>query len=314
MQQGFNKAGELPVAELRATRAAATPASASPSADASAIKPGPVAGLSAFFIAQNEADRIAHAIMAVADLAEEIVVIDSGSTDGTRELAERLGARVVYNPWKGFGPQKRFGEDQCRGPWLLNLDADEVIPSGLAAEIRDLFKHGEPDFSAYRLRIAEQFPGERTPHRFAYALAPVRLYRKDAGRYSASTVHDRVELKPGVRSGVLKERIYHRSIRSLSHQIAKLNNYSDMQVKDLAEKGRHIPHYRILYEMPLTFLKVYILRRHFLRGYYGIATAMNVAIAKHLRIAKAIEMDHVRRIAASEDAKRAAPPDRPRRT
>lgn len=265
---------------------------------------GRIDGLSAFFIAYNEADRIAAAIVAVINLASEIVVVDSGSTDGTQEIAEKLGARVIYNPWKGFGAQKRFGEDQCKGPWLLNLDADEVVASELAFEIRNLFNGGEPDFPAYRLRIAEQFPGERQPHRLAYALAPVRLYRKDAGRYSPSTVHDRVELKKGIRTGLLKERIYHRSIRSLSHQIAKLNSYSDMQVADMEASGRHVPGYRILYEMPLTFLKVYVLRRHFLRGYYGIATAMNIAIARHLRVAKAIEMQHIRR---SQEAGTPAP-------
>lgn len=296
MQRELNGLGGSTSVEAPTKREAWGGGLAAEGSEPGPVPQGRVAGLSAFFIAQNEADRIAPAIIAISSLVSEVVVIDSGSTDGTREIAEKLGARVIYHPWKGYGVQKRFGEDQCKGPWLLNVDADEVVPATLAQEISDLFKAGEPDFPAYRLRIAEQFPGERQPHRLAYALAPVRLYRKDAGRYSPSTVHDRVELKKGIRTGLLKERIYHRSIRSLSHQIAKLNSYSDMQVADMEARGRHIPGYRILYEMPVTFLKVYILRRHFLRGYYGIATAMNVAIAKHLRIAKAIEREHIRRM------------------
>jgi glycosyltransferase involved in cell wall biosynthesis len=152
--------------------------------------------LSIFIITRNEADRIGRTIQAVSGLSDDIVVVDSGSDDGTQAIAAELGARVIANGWPGYGPQKRFAEDQCRHPWLLNLDADEVVPDDLAAEIAALFAAGEPAADAYRLRIAEIFPGEPAPHRFAYALTPVRLYRKDKGRYSPSPVHDRVDLAP----------------------------------------------------------------------------------------------------------------------
>ena len=94
--------------------------------------------LSVFIIAQNEADRIGETIRAVRGLTDDLLVVDSGSTDGTQAVAEALGARVVFNPWPGCGPQKRFAEEQCRHTWLLNLDADEVMPPNLAAEIRFL--------------------------------------------------------------------------------------------------------------------------------------------------------------------------------
>src|SRR5690606_2629766 len=119
--------------------------------------------ISAFIIARNEADRIAPTIAALADVAREVIVVDSGSTDGTQKVAEAAGARVVHNDWPGDGPQKRCAETLCAGPWLLNVDADEVISTALAAEIRALFAAGEPPFDAYRLPIAEQFPGESEP-------------------------------------------------------------------------------------------------------------------------------------------------------
>jgi glycosyltransferase involved in cell wall biosynthesis len=93
-------------------------------------------GFSCFIIAKNEARRIGEVIASVRDLADEVIVIDSGSTDGTQQIAQDLGARVIFNEWPGFGPQKRFGEDQCRNDWVLNLDGDEVLSdeplSGLA--------------------------------------------------------------------------------------------------------------------------------------------------------------------------------------
>lgn len=254
--------------------------------------------LSIFLITRDEADRIGATLDAVRGLAREIVVVDSGSRDDTRAIAEARGARVIHNDWPGYGPQKRFAEDQCGEDWLLNIDADEVCPPDLVAEIRALFADGAPAHAAYRIPIAEQFPGEGTPHRLAYTIAPVRLYRRDAGRYADSTVHDRVELKPGVTAGRLRGRIHHRSIRSLSHEIAKLNAYSDMQVANLEARGVRLASWRIVTEFPLAFLKAYVLRRHFVRGRYGYMTAMNYAIYRHLRVAKHLER---RRQAAPAD-------------
>jgi glycosyltransferase involved in cell wall biosynthesis len=259
--------------------------------------------LSIFIIAKNEADRLPETLRAVRDLTDDIVVVDSGSTDGSQQTATELGARVVYNPWPGYGLQKRFGEDQCRHPWLLNIDADEVVPPDLVAEIRALFATGEPERQAYRIRIAEIFPGERAPHRLAYALAPVRLYRRDKGRYSPSPVHDRVDLDPGTRVGRLKGTIHHRSVRSLGNQIEKLNRYSDQQADDLERRGVSIPTWRIFVEFPAAFVKAYIGRRHAVRGAYGFLTAMNYAISRHLRLAKHYER---RRVEEARDGERAA--------
>ena len=245
--------------------------------------------VSVFIIAKNEADRIGETIRAVRHLTDDLVVVDSGSSDETRSIAAGLGARVIENPWPGYGPQKRFAEEQCRHPWLLNLDADEVLPADLAAEIEALFANGEPGAQAYRLPIAEIFPGETKPHALAYSLAPVRLYRADRGRYSSSPVHDRVDLAAGTRVGKLRGIVHHRSVRSLGDQLDKLNRYSDQQARDLEARGVAIPTWRVFFELPAAFLKAYIGRRHALRGTYGFLTAMNYAISRHLRLAKHYE-------------------------
>ena len=249
--------------------------------------------LSIFIIAKNEADRLERTLNALRGLSDDIIVVDSGSTDGTQELAERLGADVIHNDWAGYGLQKRFAEDQCRHDWMLNIDADEVIPPSLASEITALFANGEPEFDAYKIRIAEIFPGEGKPHPFAYALAPVRLYKRSFGRYSSSTVHDRVDLNTEARIGTLKGTIHHFSIRSIGDQLGKLNSYTDQQVADLAKNNRSIPTWRLFVEFPAAFFKAYILRRHFIRGVYGFMTAMNFAFYRWLRVAKDIERRRV---------------------
>lgn len=245
--------------------------------------------ISIFIIAKNEADRLPRTLSAVRALTDDLIVIDSGSTDGTTALAEAAGARVFHRDWEGYGPQKRFAEDQCRHNWVLNLDADEWVPPELAAEIVALFAHGEPAAEAYEIRIAEVFPGEAAPHPLAYALPPVRLYRRDKGRYSASPVHDRVDLAPGTRIARLKGIVHHFSVRSIGDQIGKLNAYSDQQVSDLAARGKRVPVWRIFVEFPAAFLKAYFVRRHFVRGVYGFITAMNYAFYRWLRVAKDYE-------------------------
>lgn len=255
--------------------------------------------VSVFIIAKNEADRIGETIRAVQDLTDDLIVVDSGSTDGTQAVAEELGARVIFNPWPGYGPQKRFAEEQCRYPWLLNLDADEVVPPKLLAEIRALFAKGEPPCQAYRIGIAEIFPGEAAPHPLAYTLTPVRLYRLDHGRYSPSLVHDRVDLEPGTKVGRLKGLIHHWSVRSLGDQLAKLNRYSDQQAVDLEIRGVSIPTWRVFFELPAAFIKAYIGRRHALRGTYGFLTAMNYAISRHLRLAKHYEKKRLKALGKS---------------
>jgi glycosyltransferase involved in cell wall biosynthesis len=249
----------------------------------------PAIPLSIFIITRNEADRLPRTLDAVRGLSDDIVVVDSGSTDDTVAIAERLGARVVHHDWAGYGPQKRFAEDLCREIWVLNLDADEWLPPHLAEEIRALFTGTGPGADAYELRIAEVFPGEAAPHPLAYALPPVRLYRRDRGRYSASPVHDRVDLVPGARVARLKGIVHHFSVRSIGDQIAKLNTYADQQVADLAARGKSIPVWRIFLEFPAAFFKAYILRRHFIRGVYGFITAMNFAFFRWLRVAKDYE-------------------------
>lgn len=250
--------------------------------------------LSIFIITRNEADRIGRTIDAVRALSDDIVVIDSLSTDGTQKVAQAHGAQVIEHAFEGYGRQKRFGETQCRHQWLLNIDADEVIPPDLAAEIAALFAHGEPPKDAYRIRIAEIFPGEGAPHPFTYALTPVRLWRRDKGTYSESPVHDRVDLVEGARIGKLKGTIHHFSVRSLGAQIAKLNAYTDDQVTDLEARGLSIGPARMVLEFPLNFIKAYVLRRHALRGAYGFMTAMNFAFYRYLRAAKSIERKRLR--------------------
>jgi glycosyltransferase involved in cell wall biosynthesis len=242
--------------------------------------------LSIFMITLNEADRLGAALEAVRDLSDDIVVIDSGSTDGTQVLAQELGARVIHHDWPGYGLQKQFGEDQCRHNWMLNIDADEIVTPALKTAIQNALSDEDLKPCGAAIKIVEMFPGETKAHPWAFTLSPIRLYHKAVGRYSASPVHDRVDLVAGTPVIKLDGLVEHRSIRSLGHELIKLNAYADMQADDIDAKGRKLPAIRLVLEFPLTFLKAYIGRRHFVRGLYGFMTAMNYAFYRYLRAAK----------------------------
>ncbi|WP_269583741.1 glycosyltransferase family 2 protein [Roseibium sp. Sym1] len=248
--------------------------------------------LSAFIIAKDEADRIARPIESVIGWVDEVIVIDSGSSDDTIAVAESLGARVVGNDWPGYGPQKRFGEDQCRNDWLLNLDADEEVTPELAEEIRARFADDSyRQADGWRIMIRDMYAHETAPAPWAYGYHQIRLYDRRKGRFSASIVHDTVRPEPGAKIADLAGIMAHRSIRSLEFQVGKYNRYSDMQVEDMRSRGRKLPKSRLLSEFPVSFLKAYFVRKYRKYGWWGVILSMNYAHARFLRVAKVYEAE-----------------------
>jgi glycosyltransferase involved in cell wall biosynthesis len=248
--------------------------------------------ISVFIITKNEADRIAKVIEAVREIADEILVIDSGSTDKTCEIAAKSDAKVIFNEWQGYGPQKIFGENQCCNQWILNIDADEEVSEELCAEIRKIFNNRiNEKFYAFRIKIVNKFRFEIRPKKFAYYYNQIRLYNKDLAGFKNSSVHDSVELKDKNlknfnKIGQLKNIIYHQSFRSFCHWIEKINYYSEMQAQDSFNKGKCPSAIKILFTPAFAFLKSYVVRRYFIYGFNGLIYSYLFAFS---RFAKAIK-------------------------
>lgn len=240
--------------------------------------------LSCCIISHDEADRIATCIEAVRDLVDEIVVVDSGSTDDTVAIAQSLGAKTFSHAWDGYGPQKRFAEECASHDWILNLDADEVVTPELAAEIAALFRDSAPPLPAYRFRQVTVYPGHDRPRLWADFHNYVRLYDRRAARFRPSRVHDTVDtgnLPVGQLDGIA----LHYSWRSLDHVRNKLERYTDLQQKDL-RKPRWLIWLRLPFEYPVLFFRYYILRRNFTGGVTGLRIAHIIAAARWRRLIK----------------------------
>jgi glycosyltransferase involved in cell wall biosynthesis len=235
--------------------------------------------LSCCIITLNEADRIEACIRAVSEIADEVVIVDSGSSDGTQVLAEGLGARVVHRDWDGYGPQKRFSETCASYDWILHLDADEVVTPALAKEISSLLAT-PPPLPAYRLKIVTVFPGHRGPRLWAEEYNNVRLYDRRRARFSDSLVHDRVETGDAP-VGQLRHIVHHFSSRSVAHSRAKLRDYFALQAK-AKRKSPLLILARLPFEYPAVFLKYYLGRRNLTGGLYGLHIS-HMAAAERVR-------------------------------
>lgn len=252
--------------------------------------------ISVFIITKNEEERIAPIINAAKEIADEILVIDSGSTDKTCDIAAKLGAKVMFNAWNGYGAQKIFGENQCRNNWILNIDADEEVSEELALEIENLFLKQNPDqFSGYKIKILNKFFNEKKPKKLAYYYNQLRLYNKEFCGFKDSTVHDSVILKTsdnyGQNSiGQLKNIISHQSFRSINHWLEKINSYSEMQAKDSFRKNRKPSILKILITPFFAFFKGYFIRRYFIYGFDGLVYSYIFAFGRTIKLVKTREL------------------------
>jgi glycosyltransferase involved in cell wall biosynthesis len=234
-------------------------------------------------IAHNEEDRIERCILSVCDLVDEVVVVDSGSTDATVARAEALGARVIHHAWPGYGPQKRFAEDAASNDWILNLDADEWLPEAARREIGALLDGDAlADKSGVRFRLPTVYPGDDRPRPYADFHHYVRLYDKRRCRFPDSLVFDAIAYDPATMI-TAREPIYHQTIRSLSHLVEKNKRYFDLQSVEIQRaKLKTLP--RLLFEPFTIFFKYYILRRHITGGLFGLKFALTIAYIRSYRL------------------------------
>lgn len=124
--------------------------------------------ISVFIITKNEADRIENVINLVKEIADEILVIDSGSSDDTVKIASKAGATVIFNEWNGYGAQKIFGEEKCKNNWILNIDADEEVSQELCSEIKEIFSQNKQEnLAGFRVKIVNKFRFEEKPKKLA---------------------------------------------------------------------------------------------------------------------------------------------------
>lgn len=221
--------------------------------------------LSVAIITLNAAAQL-EACLKSARFADEIVVVDSGSNDGTQALAERHGARVIQQDWLGFGPQKQFAVEQASHDWVLCLDADERVTPQLQASIENALKN--PSTAAFRFPRKNRFLGRYLKHGEGYPDWSLRLFDRRQARWSADAVHEKVETQS--RIGELPGDLLHDSAESLAAYLAKQNRYTTLAADMAFAAGKRAGFARIVFSPLLRFLKFYFVRQGFRDGLPGL--------------------------------------------
>ena len=246
--------------------------------------------LSVYIVTLNEEERLVNTLKAASKIADDIVVVDSGSTDRTEEIARQYGARFVFHKWRNISSQKHFAQNLCLHDWVLSLDADEVLSDALIGEIGQLKKTADPStLNAYKIKITAMYPGDKKPRYFANHYNLVRLYHRKTANMPDDLTHDRVIVEQGCRITPLKHEILHYSYISLTKLWTKYNAYSDELITTAIATGRRYSKLRLIFEFPVQFLRYYILRGQFLHGRWGFISAVTSAYFRFLKIAKYIE-------------------------
>jgi glycosyltransferase involved in cell wall biosynthesis len=239
--------------------------------------------ISATIITYNEERNLPRAIESLR-CVDEIVVVDSGSSDRTVEIAEGLGARVVESPWPGYAKQKNFAAEQASNDWILSIDADESLSEALEGELWHLKKNGS-EFDAYTMPRMAQYLGRWIRHSGWYPDRKVRLYDRSKAQWVGDYVHESVKVQGRV--GHLDANLLHFTCDSLSEHLKTMDRYTTLAAEQLLASEEKVSWGRLVFEPPWTFFQTYFVKLGFLDGVEGLAIANMAALYNFVKYAKA---------------------------
>ena len=245
--------------------------------------------LSVAIITFNEEKNIERCIRSVQPVADEIVVVDSFSTDRTKELCQSLGVRFIENPFAGHIEQKNFALEQVSYDYILSLDADEALSEELQQSITEIKNDGR--FDAYKFNRLTNYCGQWIHHCGWYPDTKTRLWKRSAGRWGGENPHDSVQLSNQASVKWMAGDILHYSYYSIEDHVTQINKFSSISAQAYFSKGKRvIPLVHLAVYPFFTFISRYIFRMGFLDGHMGYAVCKSAAYSKYLKYVKLYEL------------------------
>lgn len=246
-------------------------------------------GLSLAVITYNEEDNIIRLLDSIAEIADEIIIVDSFSTDQTKEVALRKYPQVQFyqKEFEGYGAQKNYALSFCTQDWILFLDADEIPNEILINSIQKIIKSENTEFDIYNAK----FNNHLGIHLIKYGgwgnVSRERLFKKGVTKYSDDKVHEFL-ITTG-NAGVLEGKIDHYTYKSIFHHVSKINKYSDLMAEKMMENGRTTNRFKMLVSPVFEFWKVYFFKLGFLDGFIGFYIARTMSYYTFLKYLKLYE-------------------------
>jgi glycosyltransferase involved in cell wall biosynthesis len=238
--------------------------------------------ISATIITYNEERNIARAMESLR-CCDEILVLDSGSSDRTCEIAANLGARVEESAWLGYADQKNWASERAANDWVLSIDADEALSEALEAEIWQLKKRG-PSYDGYTMPRLAQYLGRWIFHSGWYPDRKVRLFDRRKAKWVGRYVHESVTVNGSV--GHLEANLLHFTCNSLSEHLKTMDRYTTLAAEQMIAEGQKVGWPQLLLDPPWTLFRTYFLKQGFLDGTEGLAIAHMAALYNFLKYAK----------------------------
>jgi glycosyltransferase involved in cell wall biosynthesis len=243
--------------------------------------------VSAVVITLNEAENLERCLESIR-WCDEIVVVDSGSTDATVEIARRYRASVSVRPFTGYGEQKQFAVHQASHDWILSIDADEVITPLLREELTGLLARGPHDLAGVEIPRTMVFLGREFRHGAEHAAPLLRMFRRSRGGVTGSSVHERIEVHGPVTR--CSGEMLHYSYVSIEQYLQKFNAYTTAAARKLHAEGRRVSLAGVALAFPVALFRQYILKRNLLNGYPGFLWAFLSAVYPVVKYAKLREL------------------------
>jgi hypothetical protein len=237
-------------------------------------------------IAKNEADRIGRLLDSVS-FADRVVVVDSGSSDGTDRLCRQAGAEVIHRDWQGYAAQKQIALEAAGCDWVLNLDADEAVSPALAGEISAVLGRNDSNFDGYSMPRLSRYLGRWIRHGGWYPDRKIRLVRAGRANWTGDALHETLRVEGPV--GRLSAPILHHVYRSISDQVATVDRFSGIYAAQRGPAGTGFLLAGVVHALG-KWVECYLWKAGFLDGLPGLVIAMNSAWYVFLKHAKAWEL------------------------
>lgn len=245
--------------------------------------------ISAVIISFNEEDKIGQCLESLSGVADEIIVVDSNSTDRTVEICESFGAKVILQPFLGYIEQKHFAMSKANYEYVLSLDSDEALSDTLKQSILLIKQDSKHD--TYEFNRLTNYCGKWIKHGGWYPDTKLRLWRKELGKWGGTNPHDKVITGENVSCLKLKGDLLHYSIDSIEQHIDQIQKFTTIAAKAMQTKGKQSSLAKIFLNPLFKFIRDYFIRLGFLDGFYGFVVAFNSSYAKYLKYLKLYELN-----------------------
>jgi glycosyltransferase involved in cell wall biosynthesis len=245
--------------------------------------------ISAVIITYNCGEILKKTLEAV-QWCDEILVVDSGSTDKTIEICRQFHCTIHHHPFEGYGKQKKYAVQLAKNDWILSIDGDEIVTSLLKDEIEGLFSKSPGMENGYCIPISLVFLGKAFRFGNENKKPHLRLFNRKHGNFNEAAVHESISLDGKIK--ILKHEILHYSYLNIQHYFEKLNHYTSFYAIEASQKGKTVTRFKIISRIPVDFINFYFLKRNFLNGYEGFVWSIFSAYYCFVKHIKLFELQH----------------------